>query len=255
MLTLRLDSRQSCVVNLAAMADNYTESPADIAWFNKLHPRLVKPHSSSTNQNENVEPPQVDRGRAKVGKNARPQGNNRTTRTGARKPAAHSARSASSGGARTAFGAKKKQTGTIGFAAGRAVKKTGGGGGAGRTVRSRGGPGGAPSSSGRAGNKLKSQREISAPTTRERGGGGRGGGDGGGGGDDDDDDDIMAMLARHNKQFKPKARYVARAHSSRDVKRWEVRHLVVFVRRLLCSFFSCASFLLACSPVFAVVSM
>ncbi|XXQ29705.1 Uncharacterized protein PBTT_00158 [Plasmodiophora brassicae] len=37
----------------------------------------------------------------------------------------------------------------------------------------------------------------------------------------EDVDDIAAMLEAHNKQFRPKTKYVPRQHSTRDIRQWE----------------------------------
>ena len=155
--TIRIESAKCKVINLAAAAEDYDETPEDVSWFDRLHPSIVKPYDC-TGSDENTAP----------------DGD-------------------ASSAAGTAGGVKQ---------AGKPNKSRGAG------ISNAGASSGRPKQGAAA---VAANATVTAAAVA-------------------DDDDIMAMLAKHNKQFKPKSQYVARTHSARDVKKWEVRWIGGWMR-------------------------
>ena len=186
-MTLKLDSNKSKFVpDLAVLAAQSTESTQDALWFNKLHPAIVKPFcavaSSSESENNTVNPPNYKGARARNKLAAQQRAKNLNSNANG---AMNSTSRAKRGGTLA------NSTNVIGRKPSAAVGK--------RKSRNSG-----THNHGNSNNDSNSRRGGSNKNNNSV------------------DDDIMALLAQHNKQFKPKSRYVARAHSSRDVKKWEV---------------------------------
>jgi len=164
-IVFRVDTRNSVFVDVSQCADDYTESPDDRAWFEKLHPSIVKSYCPDENAAPRQNTTQGIRASTQKGKSAK----------------SNEKVASKTSNARTA----KRAANSRGKPANSSTSRPRGKAGRGSTV---------------------DKGSMNASKTKAGG-----------------EDDIMALLAKHNKQFKPKSRYVARIHSGRDVKRWEVR--------------------------------
>ena len=192
-MDLAIDSAKSFVVDLAVLAENFTEAPEDVEWFEKLHPSLVKAYC----------PHEVDENEAPASSSATRQLPKKKSKE--KKPTSSSkVRSGLSSTVRHGqAGSGNRGAGAVGrrVSSSRGIQST-------KPVARKSV---ATKTSTAASRSVTASRRASSDAKRP-------------GRDRSaaEDDDITALLAKHNKQFKPKSRYVARTHSSRDVKRWEV---------------------------------
>jgi hypothetical protein len=185
---LGIDSSKCQFLDLAAVVGNYDESAEDLSWFQKQHPRILKPYgvdenagpedANVVNSRNNLPPPRRGGPRQKL----RQGSSSKACRAG-------DDCGPSSSVASSSFSSSSSSSSVSSFASGAAA----------------------------ASSSVLTQGARKQRRTTGSGSGGEAAGAGA-----DGSDDIMALLALHNKQFKPKNRYVARMHSSSDVRKWEV---------------------------------